>query len=408
MTTTAAPAPADTRLYLIAVLSLTAVQALSTIAFNIAAVLAPAAAPTLGVTADDVAYYVSIVYLVSIYAAMAGGPMALRLGPIRLTQLGLLVSMVGCLALAAGHLALAIVSAVIVGLGGGPLTAASSQVLARVTPPRLSNVTFSIKQSGVPLGFALTGALVPISVERHGWQAVAVVVAVICLATALALQPLRPLYDGDRRRGGRLLPSVGQIMEPLKLAWADPMLRRLCLASMFFGSMQVTIVNFTVLYGVNSLRLDYIAAGILLSFATAAGMFGRVMWGALADVTRRPLAMLALLGTVMAAGALALAAAQPGWPLWLLYGVAVVLGGTAIGWNGVFIAEIARRAPPGRAGEFVGATSFFVFVGPVLWPLLFRGILYVTHSYEVGFIVMAAAAGVSALAIARLLRHGAR
>ncbi|HJQ60612.1 MAG TPA: MFS transporter, partial [Vineibacter sp.] len=299
-------------------------------------------------------------------------------------------------------------SAVIVGLGGGPLTAASSQVLARVTPPRLSNVTFSIKQSGVPLGFALTGALVPISVERHGWQAVAVVVAVICLATALALQPLRPLYDGDRRRGGRLLPSVGQIMEPLKLAWADPMLRRLCLASMFFGSMQVTIVNFTVLYGVNSLRLDYIAAGILLSFATAAGMFGRVMWGALADVTRRPLAMLALLGTVMAAGALALAAAQPGWPLWLLYGVAVVLGGTAIGWNGVFIAEIARRAPPGRAGEFVGATSFFVFVGPVLWPLLFRGILYVTHSYEVGFIVMAAAAGVSALAIARLLRHGAR
>jgi MFS family permease len=360
------------------------------------------------VAADDVAYYVSIVYLVSIYAAMAGGPMALRLGPIRLTQAGLLISAVGCLALASGHLALAIVSAFIVGLGGGPLTAASSQVLARVTPPRLSNLTFSIKQSGVPLGFALTGALVPVSVERFGWQAVAVAVAAICLATAATLQPLRPLYDGDRRRGGRLLPGVRQIMEPLRLAWADPVLRRLCLASMFFGSMQVTIVNFTILYGVNSLRLDYVAAGIVLSFATAAGMAGRVVWGALADITRRPLATLAMLGVIMAAGALAIAAAQPGWPLWLLYGVAIVLGGTAIGWNGVFIAECARRAPLGRAGEFVGATSFFVFVGPVLWPLLFRGILYTTRSYEVGFIAMAAASGLSALAIARLLRRGER
>ncbi|MCW5745911.1 MAG: MFS transporter [Alphaproteobacteria bacterium] len=408
MTTTTVPAAPDTRLYLIALLSLTAVQALSTTAFNIAAVLAPAAAPTLGVSADDVAYYVSIVYLVSIGSAMAGGPMALRLGAIRLTQCGLAVSAAACLALASGHLALAIASAFVVGLGGGPLTAASSQVLARVTPPRLSNVSFSIKQSGVPLGFALTGALVPISVEHHGWQAVAVAIAGICLATAVALQPLRALYDGDGGRGGRLLPGMRQIIDPLKLAWADPVLRRLCLAAMFFSSMQVMIVNFTILYGVNGLALDYVAAGILLSFATAAGMFGRVLWGALADVTRRPLAVLALLGAIMAGGALALASAQPGWPAWLLYGVAVALGGSAIGWNGVFISEVARRAPPGRAGEFVGATSFFVFVGPVVWPVLYRGLLYVTHAYETGFVVMAAAAGVSALAILRLTRTGER
>jgi len=408
MTTSALPAPPDTRLYLIAVLSLTAVQMLSTIAFNIAAVLAPAAAPALGVAADDVAYYVSIVYLVSIFSAMAGGPMALRLGPVRLTQCGLLVSAVACLALASGHLALAILSAAIIGLGGGPLTAASSQILARVTPARLSNLTFSIKQSGVPLGFALAGALVPISVELHGWQAVAAAVALICVMTALALQELRPLYDPGATTPGQLLPTFHQIIDPLKLSWADPVLRRLCLAAISFSSMQATIVNFTILYGVNGLMLDYVAAGIVLAFATAAGMVGRVFWGALADVTRRPLAMLVVLGSIMALGGVAMAAAQPGWPSWLLHGVAVVLGGTAIGWNGVFISECARRAPPGRAGEFVGATSLFVFLGPVLWPVLFRGLLYVTHSYPMGFVIMGAASGISAIAIARLLRRGER
>jgi MFS family permease len=408
MTTTAVPAPPDTRLYIIAVLSLTAVQMLSTIAFNIAAVLAPAAAPALGVAADDVAYYVSVVYLVSIYAAMAGGRMALRLGPIRLTQCGLTVSAIACLSLASGHLALAILSAVIIGLGGGPLTAASSQILSRVTPSRLSNLTFSIKQSGVPLGFALAGALVPVSVEHHGWQAVAAAIAGICLMTALALQPLRPLYDTDGTTTGPLLPTFQQIIDPLKLAWADPVLRRLCLAAMFFSAMQATIVNFTILYGVNGLLLDYVAAGILLSVATAAGMFGRVFWGALADATRRPLAMLVALGTIMSLGGFAMAAAQAGWPSWLLHGVAIALGGSAIGWNGVFISECARRAPPGRAGEFVGATSFFVFLGPVVWPLLFRGILYVTHSYPAGFAIMAAATGLSAIGITCLLRRGER
>jgi MFS family permease len=408
MTTTALPAPPDTRLFVIALLSLTAVQMLSTVAFNIAAVLAPAAAVPLGVVADDVAYYVSIVYLVSIVSAMAGGPMALRLGPVRLTQVGMIVSALACLLLASGNLALAILSAVVVGLGGGPLTAASSQILARVTPPRLANLTFSIKQSGVPLGFALSGALVPISVELHGWQAVAAAVGVICVATALALQPLRPLYDAGGTATGRLLPSLRQIIDPLKLAWSDPVLRRLCLAAISFSSMQATIVNFMILYGVNGLLLDYVAAGIVLAVATAAGMFGRVIWGALADATRRPLGMLAVLGVIMTLGGLALAAAQPGWPAWLLHAVAIALGGTAIGWNGVFIAECARRAPPGRAGEFVGATSFFVFLGPVLWPVMFRGILYATASYPAGFAIMAAATGASALAIARLLRTGER
>jgi hypothetical protein len=118
--------------------------------------------------------------------------------------------------------------------------------------------------------------------------------------------------------------------------------------------------------------------------------------------------MLAVLGTIMTLGGIAMAAAQPGWPAWLLLAVAIALGGTAIGWNGVFIAECARRAPPGRAGEFVGATSFFVFLGPVLWPVVFRGILYATGSYPAGFAIMAAATGASALAIAHLLRQGER
>ncbi len=398
----------DKRLYLLALGSLTAVQMLSTIAFNAGPVLAPAAAADLGVQPDDVAYFVSIVYVVSIGTAMAGGAMSLRLGPIRLSQLAMLVSAAGCAALAAGSLWLAILAAMLIGLGGGPMTAASSQILAHVTPPRLSNITFSIKQSGVPLAFALAGALIPPLVTIWGWQAASWAIAVLCVVTALAIEPLRPLYDTSRDSRLPLVPSLARILEPLGMAWRDPVLRPLCLAGMCFSSLQATIVGFTLLYAGADLGMDYVTAGILLAVATSAGMVGRVLWGAVADVVRRPLGTLALLGAIMTAGSFAFALAEPGWPRWLLYGVAAILGGTAIGWNGVFISECARRAPPGRAGEFVGATSFFVFVGPVLWPLIYRGLLYVTHAYPVGFVVLAVATGLSTLAILRLIGRGER
>lgn len=404
------PASAGTSrsLYLIALPSLAAVQVLSTMAFNTGPVLAPAAAPAMGASKDDVAYFVALVYLTSIFAVLAGGAMTRRLGPIRFTQIALLISASGVALLAAGHIATAILAAMLIGLGGGPVTVASSQILARVTPARLSNVTFSIKQSGVPLGFALSGAALPSIVEAASWRQAALAIALITATTAIAIHPLRRLYDDERASGGRIFPSWATIIEPLVLCWRDPPLRLLCLVGMAYSATQATVTNFIVNYGMDHLRLDYVAAGALLSAASLAGIAGRIGWGALADASRRPLAVLAALGVVMALSGMAVALAEPHWPRWIVYAIAIVIGASAVGWNGVYISECARRAPPGRAGEFVGATSFFVFLGPVLWPTLFRQLLYLTQSYPLGYALMSVSAGLCALAIAHRVHRGGR
>ena len=52
--------------------------------------------------------------------------------------------------------------ALIIGLGYGPITPASSAILNEVTPNRIrALIFFSIKQSGVPIGGAIAGILVP-------------------------------------------------------------------------------------------------------------------------------------------------------------------------------------------------------------------------------------------------------
>lgn len=394
--------PTDLRRYLIALVSLTLVQVIATMGFNQASVLAPAAAPELGVAAADVAYYISLVYLAAMISTLGGGTLSRRLGPIRFIQTGLTVAAIGSFVFAAGGLAMAALSALIVGLGSGPLTIASSHILARVSPPRLANVTFSLKQSGVPVGFAICGAVLPTLALDLGWRWAAASIGLLAIATAIAVQPLRALYDDERDGGkGTRLPTLAEIFEPLQLAWRDPILRPMCFIGMLFSATQAIVVNFTVVYAVDGLKMSYVLAGALLSAATVTGAFGRVFWGALADLLRRPSAVLAGIGAIIAVAATTMAFSTPAWPTTAVYIVCAILGGTAVGWNGVFIAESASRAPPGRAAEFTGATQLFVFAGALLSPLLFRAVLAVTNAYEAGYLLLAVGVATASFFLAR-------
>ncbi|MDV7390125.1 hypothetical protein RZS08_02175, partial [Arthrospira platensis SPKY1] len=54
-----------------------------------------------------------------------------------------------------------------------------------------------------------------------------------------------------------------------------------------------------------------------------------------------------------------------------LYLLLMLLGATAIGWNGVYLAEVARQAPTGLAGMATGGTLGFTFLGVLCGPPLF-------------------------------------
>ena len=130
---------------------------------------------------------------------------------------------------------------------------------------------------------------------------------------------------------------------------------------------------------------------------------GRVAWGVLADrvFTRR--VMLGLLGLGMGISALAALAAGPKWPRVLLFAYAAVFGATAVGWNGVWLAEIARLAPPGRTSEATGGCLFFTFLGVVVTPLLFNAVLAFSGGYPAAYALFAVPAlAVGAWLLARI------
>jgi len=66
-----------------------------------------------------------------------------------------------------------------------------------------------------------------------------------------------------------------------------------------------------------------------------------------------------------------------------------VLGAAAVGWNGVFLAEVARQAPPGKAGLATGGALTFTFLGVVVGPPLFGVLVLALDGYRAAFFLIA-------------------
>ena len=101
------------------------------------------------------------------------------------------------------------------------------------------------------------------------------------------------------------------------------------------------------------------------------------------------LVVLPLLAGVMALSTVATALLQPAMPVVLVVAVLVVFGASAVGWNGVYLAEVARQAPPGMASIATGGTLAFTFFGVVLGPPVFGAISEVFGSYRAGYAALA-------------------
>jgi MFS family permease len=95
---------------------------------------------------------------------------------------------------------------------------------------------------------------------------------------------------------------------------------------------------------------------------------------------------------------------SPTTPHTLLVPILVVFGASAIGWNGVYLAEVARRAPAGQASLATGGTLAFTFLGVVIGPPVFGLLATVFGTYRAGFVALMGVASLCGLLLWRLSR----
>jgi len=360
-----------------------AIQILASLAVFTPPVLAPEASREMGLDASAVGVVTSVIYLSSAAAALMSGGFIVRYGPLRVSQIALLLVAVGSALLALGHPLAVLAAALFIGLGYGPVTPSSSAILGVRTPERLRAFVFSLKQTGVPIGGAIAGAMVPVMMVWSGWRSAALAVACGSLLLAFAVQGGRATADRDRRPDAPL--GALRLREPLRMLWSQRPLRDLALASFAYSGMQMCLGSYLVVYLHEIGRLSVPAAGAALSVAMAGAVLGRLFWGFVADNFIGPRRLLGLLGMGMSLGAFTLGlldAASP-WAAVVMH--AFLFGATAVGWNGVYISEVARIAPKGHEAAVTGASFALTYLGVFVSPLVVWAVVAIGAGYAGGF-----------------------
>lgn len=357
-------------------------------------VIAPQLALMLGVDASVVGYQISLLFGAALLASSVVGTIVLRWGACRSMQWACWLAAAGMVFALAGQLWLMPLAATFIGASNALAAAGAAHLLFRFGAPQNRNLVYSIKQAGVPLGWAMIALVAPLLTVTFGWRSSMLLVLVYSTACALWLGRFRGYWDDDRDPGAAAKTGAFTGMQVL---WRYPTLRYLSIAAFFFSFVQLCLGTFTVNLLVQEAGFTLVAAGVMLSLVQISGMCGRMVFGWLADHVGNAVAVL-LFTNLTAALCCALVLLLPtGWPVAVLAVFYAIFGLVAYGWNGIMHAQIARFSPQGMVSVATGGMMMWVFAGILAGPSLFATAYQVTGSYVAtyGGVALVALTGVA-------------
>jgi MFS family permease len=334
----------------------------------------------LGFSESRLGIAISMFYATSALAAVAGGRLSERLGGIPALRVGVVVSTISLLGIAAltrswGHL---LVWLAIAGLGNAVLQPATNLAIARAIPLGRQGLALGFKQTNGPLGTLIAGLAAPLIAVPFGWRWAFVAAAAISLPFWI-ICPVgvqRTVSTGAKVRTD---------------ATSKRALRLLATGCGLGVATSMALVGFYMESAV-SLGHSIGFAGLCLAIGSGAGAFARVGWGWVAD--RFEMTGVSLITGMLTVGSLAFAGlAYSSAPVVLLL-VTIAVFVTGWGWPGMMHLTTIRLYPeaPAHASGVVNAgVSLGGIAGPFAFGFAVEQVGYGPGWWAVGVTALAAA-----------------
>ena len=386
---------------IVPVASMLAIQVMISLSVLSLSVMMPEVARDLEIDPKLVGIFTAIIYAVAAVTALAVAGPILRFGAVRICQGALLMAAIGLALNASALVAATVLAVAFIGAAQGPINPASAHILAQRVPREWFGMVFSLKQTGVPIGFAMAGLIFPLLLAWLGWRGASLTAAAMAVAAALLVEPLRPHLD-VAVTGGR---ASGGILRSIRFVLKHPQLRVLGWSAFVYVVAQHTFTFYLVTYLYEHCGLTIARAGFVLSASQLIGTGVRLVSGGMGDRLPR-MQLLGWTGVLMTAGCVAIGLLERDTPFWLIVLVAVGYGAVVISWNGTSQAEFAHLAPVGETAAVAAVQTALAFSGAVVGPPLFALIASLA-SYRMAFFAVAAcvlAAAVWQIAAARRRR----
>ena len=377
-------------LLLLAIFAMLVQQTVATTAKVGLPALFPAVAADLSFNVELVLAYTWFFALVSLVFMAGCGGIIRRYGALRTSQFGCISMALGLLIAALTNQTLFIIPSfaliiLLISAGATVATPASSQILSEYAPRKWAPLVFSIKQTGVPAGVAISGlVLVPLAVG-YGWRMTLIYTALICVIIAIVLQPLREEFD--KKRDPTEIPRWSDFISNIKDVLSQGQRREMAIAAFSFVGMQSVYTNFTITYLYEDLGFSLEEAGEILGFATLIAIPARILWGWVGSTIFQPRVLLAFLALVMAVSTALMGAFDDQWGHVAVLIVNCAISLSVLSWHGVLLSEAARLAPAGEAGRLTGGVLAFGALGQIIFPMIFA-VGYWLSGYGLAFTVI--------------------
>jgi MFS family permease len=386
------------------------VQMVGTMSVLTLPAIGPAVDPSLDLGPARLGTFAALVYGAGLVSVLWVASRIERWGALRTSQACVLLCAGGLLLIASGRTWALMLGAVLIGLGYGPMTPASSVLLLSVAPPTRRNLVFSVKQTGVPIGGAAAGMVLPWVVLSTGWRGGPVLTAALCV---LVLLLVSPLARRERRFGSPPAAAAGwrSIVAPLRMMAGDRAIAMLGLTAGCLSAVQTALSMHLVGALDRGKGMSLLAAGLMLSTLQVSGIVGRLVSGWMSDRIGSATVLLVAQASLIAfgCGAMSLASGHAGPArVEVIAVLAVILGVSALGWNGTLVAEVAVRAGAGTAASATSGVLCALSVGSVSGAYAFGAIAAGPGGYAAAFATLVLPAGVAIWALTSLRRLSRR
>jgi nitrate/nitrite transporter NarK len=240
--------------------------------------------------------------------------------------------------------------------------------------PEERGLALGIRQTAVPLGGAIAAGALPALSTHISLRAAFFGLAGGCLvAAAVGAALLRP--EADEEHAG--------VSKPLR----DPRVWRLCIASTFYVTTQLSMIAFLVLFLHDDRGVSTAAAAAVLAVTQILGGVARIAVGRWSDRIGARIVPLRSLALVLAF-AVAVAALLVHATLWLEIPALVAAGTFALSWNGLSFTAAAEAAGRARSGAAIGLQQTFLSGGGIVAPIAFAALVHGT-SWRLAFALAA-------------------
>ncbi len=335
---------------------------------------------------------VSAAQLVPILGLLVAGELLDRFEERLVVGMGtLIVAGALCASMLADSYLMLLMFLIVVGAGYSTAQPGGSKSVSSWFPKSQLGFAMGIRQAGLPLGGALSAAVLPYVATRWGWQysflvggLVALFGAITFLSFYRSASPVKPpRVNTDRKDLKAILASRMSML-------SDPAMKNIMFSGVSLISVQYGILIFTALYLYDLLDLSITAAATLLFIAQGAGIAGRIILAAWSDRCKSGRYFPVLICMLAVIFGLIVLAWVPLRSFWMLSILVSWLGFFGFGWYGPWVAYVADSAPSDKTGFALGLAMAINQVAIVVMPPALGLLKDMTQSYIPGWSILIA------------------